>query len=50
MSHTGSLAPNYKILEIALKSAGAIKVKNTRELFGLIEILDILITTILKEV
>ena len=39
MSHTGSLAPNYKILEIALKSAGAIQVKNTRELFGLIEIL-----------
>lgn len=38
-SHTGSLAPNYKILEIALQNAGAIKVKDTRELFGLIETL-----------
>ena len=36
LSHTGSLAPNYKILEIAYKKAGAIQVKNTRELFGLI--------------
>ena len=39
LSHTGSLAPNYKILEIALQNAGAIKVKDTRQLFGLIEIL-----------
>ena len=39
MSHTGSLAPNYKILEIALRNAGAIQAKDTRELFGLIETL-----------
>ena len=39
LSHTGSLAPNYKILEIALKSAGVIKARDTRELFGLIETL-----------
>ena len=39
LSHTGSLAPNYKILEIALKNAGTIQVRNTRELFGLIETL-----------
>ena len=39
LSHTGSLAPNYKILEIAFKNAGAIQAKDTRELFGLIETL-----------
>ena len=39
LSHTGSLAPNYKILQIAYKNAGVIQAKNTRELFGLIEIL-----------
>jgi acetyltransferase len=39
LSHTGSLAPNYKILEIALKNVGAIQARNTRELFGLIETL-----------
>ena len=39
LSHTGSLAPNYKILEIALQNAGAIKAKDTRQLFGLIEVL-----------
>jgi len=39
LSHTGSLAPNYKILEIALQNAGAIKAKDTRQLFGLIETL-----------
>ena len=39
LSHTGSLAPNYKILQIALKNAGAIQAKDTRELFGLIETL-----------
>jgi acetyltransferase len=40
LSHTGSLAPNYKILEIAYKHAGAIQARNTRELFGLIEMLE----------
>lgn len=39
LSHTGSLAPNYKILEMALKNSGAIQARNTRELFGLIETL-----------
>ena len=39
LSHTGSLAPNYKILELALKNNGAIQAKDTRELFGLIETL-----------
>ena len=39
LSHTGGLAPNYKILELAYKNAGVIQARNTRELFGLIEIL-----------
>ena len=39
LSHTGSLAPNYKILELAYKNVGAIQARNTRELFGLIEML-----------
>ncbi len=39
LSHTGSLAPNYKILEIAFRNAGAIQAKDTRVLFGLIETL-----------
>ena len=39
LSHTGSLAPNHKVLEIALRNAGAIQARDTRELFGLIEIL-----------
>jgi len=39
LSHTGSLAPNYRVLEIALQRSGAIQVYNTREMFGLIEIL-----------
>ena len=40
LSHTGSLAPNYRVLEIALQSAGAIQAYNDRELFGLLEILQ----------
>ncbi len=40
LSHTGSLAPNYRVLEIALKSAGAIQAYNDRELFGLLEVLQ----------
>ena len=39
LSHTGSLAPNYKILELAYKNTGAIQARNTREMFGLIEML-----------
>ena len=40
LSHTGSLAPNYRVLEIALKGSGAIQAYTTRELFGLLEILQ----------
>ena len=40
LSHTGSLTPNYKILQIAFKNAGAIQARNTRELFSLIETLE----------
>jgi acetate---CoA ligase (ADP-forming) len=40
LSHTGSLAPNYRVLEIALQRSGAIQAHNTRELFGLLEILQ----------
>lgn len=40
LSHTGSLAPNYRVLEIALQSSGAIQAYTTREMFGLLEILQ----------
>lgn len=40
LSHTGSLAPNYRVLEMALKGSGAIQAYTTRELFGLLEILQ----------
>ena len=40
LSHTGSLTPNYKIMQIAFKNAGAIQARNTRELFSLIETLE----------
>ncbi len=40
LSHTGSLAPNYSVLELALKTSGAIQAYNDRELFGLLEILQ----------
>lgn len=40
LSHTGSLAPNYRVLEIALQQAGAIQARTTRELFGLLELLQ----------
>ncbi|MDR2902808.1 MAG: acetate--CoA ligase family protein [Lactobacillales bacterium] len=40
LSHTGSLAPNYRVLEMALKKSGAIQAYNTRELFGLLEVLQ----------
>lgn len=38
-SHTGSLAPNYTILEMAYKQAGAIQAFSMRAMFGLLEIL-----------
>ncbi len=40
LSHTGSLAPNYRVLEMALQGAGAIQAYNDRELFGLLEVLQ----------
>ena len=40
LSHTGSLAPNYRVLEIALQGSGAIQAYNTREMFGLLQILQ----------
>ncbi len=40
LSHTGSLAPNYRVLEIALKGAGAIQAHTTCDLFSLLEILQ----------
>ena len=39
-THTGSLAPNYRVLEIALQRSGAIQVYTTRELFGALELLQ----------
>ncbi|MCK5460409.1 acetate--CoA ligase family protein [Candidatus Gracilibacteria bacterium] len=38
-SHTGSLAPNFKILEKAYKNAGILQVFSMREMFSLLEIL-----------
>ncbi|MDD3669281.1 MAG: acetate--CoA ligase family protein [Alphaproteobacteria bacterium] len=40
LSHTGSLAPNYRVLEAALKRSGAIQAYTTRDMFGLLEILQ----------
>jgi acetyl coenzyme A synthetase (ADP forming)-like protein len=38
-SHTGSLAPNSKVVREAYKNAGAIQVFNMRDMFGLLEVL-----------
>lgn len=38
LSHTGSLAPNYRVLEIAYQGSGVIQAHDTREMFGLLEI------------
>ncbi len=40
LSHTGSLAPNYRVLEAALRRSGAIQAYTTRDMFGLLEILQ----------
>ncbi|MDR0572341.1 MAG: acetate--CoA ligase family protein [Rickettsiales bacterium] len=40
LSHTGSLAPNYRVLENAFEKTGIIQAHNTREMFGLLEILQ----------
>lgn len=39
-SHTGSLAPNSRILEMGYKQAGAIQVFSMRAMFGLLETLS----------
>ncbi len=39
MSHTGSLAPNARIVRSAYAQAGALQVHSMRELFGLVEYL-----------
>ncbi len=40
LSHTGSLAPNYEVMERAFKNNGIIQVYTSGEMFGLIEILQ----------
>ena len=40
LSHTGSLVPNYRVLEQAYLHAGIAQVYTTREMFGLLEILQ----------
>ncbi|MDR2760335.1 MAG: acetate--CoA ligase family protein, partial [Rickettsiales bacterium] len=40
LSHTGSLAPNYRVLESALEKTGIIQAYNAGELFGLLEVLQ----------
>ncbi|MDR1494647.1 MAG: acetate--CoA ligase family protein [Rickettsiales bacterium] len=39
LSHTGNLAPDYRILESVFRETGIIQAHSTRELFGLIEVL-----------
>jgi acetyltransferase len=40
LSHTGSLAPNYRVLENALEKSGIIQAHTAREMFSLLEILQ----------
>jgi acetyltransferase len=40
LSHTGSLAPNYSVLEEAFREVGILQAHDTREMFGLLEILQ----------
>jgi acetyltransferase len=39
-SHTGSLAPNHKVLQAAYKAAGAIQVRSMRDMFSVIKLLS----------
>ncbi len=39
-SHTGSLAPNYRVLENAYREVGAIQVSSMRMMFGCLEVLN----------
>ncbi|MDR2778604.1 MAG: acetate--CoA ligase family protein [Rickettsiales bacterium] len=38
LSHTGSLAPNYRVLETAFREAGIVQVYTSRDMFGLVKI------------
>jgi len=38
-SHTGSLAPNYRVLQMAYRQAGAVQVFSMEAMFGLLEML-----------
>jgi acetyltransferase len=38
LSHTGSLAPNYSVLEAAFRDTGIVQVHTSRDMFGLIKI------------
>lgn len=40
LSHTGSLAPNYRVMESAFEKNGIIQAYTTNEMFGLLEILQ----------
>ncbi|MBR2141297.1 MAG: acetate--CoA ligase family protein [Rickettsiales bacterium] len=40
LSHTGSLAPNYRVMESALEKNGIVQAYTTGEMFGLLEILQ----------
>jgi len=38
--HTGSMAPNFRVLRSAFQNSGAIQVDSLREMFGILEILS----------
>lgn len=40
LSHTGSMAPDYRVLQAAFRNAGAIQVQSMREMFGILELLS----------
>ena len=40
LSHTGSLAPNYRVMESAFEKNGIVQAYTTGEMFGLLEILQ----------
>lgn len=40
LSHTGSLAPNYRVMESAFEKSGIIQAYTSGEMFGLLEILQ----------
>ena len=40
LSHTGSMAPNYRVLQSAFRNTGAVQVQSMREMFGILELLS----------